>query len=94
MNNSIFVGSLYLAIAVAAAVVVSSVLLEVSMATMMVRTALAFATFTCLGWSMAFVLNHAVDAGESREAQEVVEERASRGAMVDVVLPATDDENS
>ncbi|MGQ9674409.1 MAG: hypothetical protein ACUVX1_01915 [Chloroflexota bacterium] len=95
MKNSVFVGSLYLAIAVAAVVAVSGVLLKVSMLTLVVRTVTAFATFVCLGWVVAVVLSQAADQGEAEERPGMgVEDSGARGAMVDVVLPATGDENS
>lgn len=85
MNNAIFISGLYLAIAVAVIVGVSSALLNVSTMTIVMRTTLAFATFAFLGWTMEAVLNRTGDQGS-----ELDHGGDPRGAMVDVVLPPTE----
>ncbi len=87
-SNFFFVNSLYLATAIALFVAASSLFLQASMVTLVVRTGLAFATFSFLGWVVESILNQAPqqEAVAGRDAEE-------RGALVDVVLPATDGEN-
>lgn len=88
MNNSCFVGGLYVATAVALLLTVSGVLLGVSMLTIIARAALAFATFAFLGWAAESILRQVprVDMACGEEAED-------RGLLVDVTLPATGNES-
>ena len=85
-NSSIFLGSLYVALVVAVAVAVSSFLLETSILTIVARTSLAFVTFAFLGWAAERIL------GWSEPNNATEGDGDPRGALVDVVLPSTEQE--